>query len=247
MNGCESPSRWVLYHWGELRTGMGSWHENLMKATFGELKVEGFGKSKGSSCFEKAVVMRHNIGKMGKERRLEVFDMLRCKARAFCNVRFESSNAENNEKEDTAVRLTLLMRKGARSFKNESLVVKIFSNECARVKVCKLTVTQSENLSFCDQQMAIFYEDDQSIKKIPKPVDYSGGILCFVINASCRVNFTNGKLMKLASLRMQSLLKRQRLAIAKMQKARGREAPMKLFAIIEKDSLTGDNEEGCRD
>ncbi|KAF9604414.1 hypothetical protein IFM89_006423 [Coptis chinensis] len=79
-NGCESPSRWVLYHWGELRTGMGSWHENLMKATFGELKVEGFGKSNGSSCFEKAVVMRHNIGKMGKERRLEVFDMLRPEA-----------------------------------------------------------------------------------------------------------------------------------------------------------------------
>ncbi|KAF9608222.1 hypothetical protein IFM89_008177 [Coptis chinensis] len=87
---------------GELRTGMGSWHENLMKATFGEVKVEGFGK-------------------------------------------------KNNEREDPAVRLTLLMRKGARSFKNESLVVKIFSNECARVKGCKLTVTQSENLSFCDQ------------------------------------------------------------------------------------------------
>ncbi|KAF9603519.1 hypothetical protein IFM89_036792 [Coptis chinensis] len=138
-NGCESPSRWVLYHWGELRTGMGSWHENLMKATFGELKVEGFGKSNGSSCFEKAVVMRHNIGKMGKREGL--------------------SNAENNKKEDTAVRLTLLMRKGARSFKNESLVVKIFSNECARVKGCKLTVTQSENLSFCDQVRAMSFTD----------------------------------------------------------------------------------------
>ena len=30
--------------------------------------------------------MRHNVGKMGKERKLQVFDLLRCKVRSFCGL-----------------------------------------------------------------------------------------------------------------------------------------------------------------
>lgn len=57
---------------------MGSWLQNLMQANFGEVAVEEFKKGDGPYCFEKAVVMRHNVGAMGKEKKLQVFDLLRC-------------------------------------------------------------------------------------------------------------------------------------------------------------------------
>jgi len=41
-NGCSRvPSRWVLYHWGELRTKMGLWLTLLLEATFdGPINIE---------------------------------------------------------------------------------------------------------------------------------------------------------------------------------------------------------------
>ncbi|KAL0422423.1 UNVERIFIED_CONTAM: hypothetical protein Slati_3265200 [Sesamum latifolium] len=43
-NKCSAPPmRWVLYHWGELRTTMGPWLNSLMEATFGDpLNIEKF-------------------------------------------------------------------------------------------------------------------------------------------------------------------------------------------------------------
>jgi hypothetical protein len=67
-NGCKGPTKWVLYHWGELRGRMGSWLQNLMQANFGEVAVEEFKKGDGPYCFEKAVVMRHNVGAWGRRR-----------------------------------------------------------------------------------------------------------------------------------------------------------------------------------
>ncbi|KAL6347670.1 hypothetical protein AAG906_026198 [Vitis piasezkii] len=68
------------------------------------------------------VVMRHNEGGMSRERRLEVYDMMRCKAE-ICNVRIEG-------------RVT---------------VVRIFQRECRKVEGCRLTVAYSNNLTFCQQ------------------------------------------------------------------------------------------------
>ncbi|RWR89970.1 Glycosyltransferase AER61 [Cinnamomum micranthum f. kanehirae] len=140
---CEAPARWVLYHWGELRLGMGPWVGSLMWATFGErVHVDGLDRV-GPTCFERALVFRHNLGAMGREKRLEVFDVLRCKARAYCNV---SQGAP-----DKIIGLTLLLRTGPRSFKNESGVVRIFERECGKMDSCRLTVARSDDLSFCDQ------------------------------------------------------------------------------------------------
>ncbi|KAJ0024848.1 hypothetical protein Pint_08420 [Pistacia integerrima] len=88
---------------------------------------------------------------MGKARKLEVFDLLRCKARASCSINRAGEGQEVNEKGQPIIRLTLLMRRGARSFKNATAVINIFANECARVEGCILKVAQSEDLSFCDQ------------------------------------------------------------------------------------------------
>lgn len=158
MNHChESPKRWVLYHWGELRLKMGSWVRTLMGATFGEdPKIEGFQgidfKKEQPVCFEKAVVMRHNEGGMSRQRRTEVFDLIRCKAREYCNITQElillSSSASASA---PMIGLTLFMRTGARSFKNETEVIKIFKNECEKVDGCQLTIAYSNNLTVCQQ------------------------------------------------------------------------------------------------
>ncbi|KAL5857378.1 hypothetical protein ACOSQ3_004836 [Xanthoceras sorbifolium] len=145
--GCETPNRWVLYHWGELRLGMRLWLTNLMGATFNEDPIierfEGINEDE-AVCFEKAVVMRHNEGGMSRERRMEVYDLMRCKARVHCNVSMEGRDSK-------FIGMTLFMRSGPRSFKNESAVVDIFERECAKFDGCRLMVAYSYNLTFCQQ------------------------------------------------------------------------------------------------
>lgn len=154
-NQCSKPTRWVLFHWGELRFKMGSWVSNLMKANFGEIKVEKFDQGDGPYCFEKAVVMRHDVGSMGMENKLKVFDLLRCKARSFCGINSGGKAIEVNGKGVPIIRLTLLMRRNSRSFKNASAVTDIFANECERVEGCVINVVQSDDLSFCDQVISL--------------------------------------------------------------------------------------------
>ena len=130
---------------------MGPWVKSLMQATFGgSVNIEEFGDSgNGVACFEEAVVTRHNEGGMSRERRLEVYNMMRCKAREYCNVRIEGRGL-------TVIGLTMLMRTGARSFRNESAVVGIFQRECGKIEGCRLTVAYSDNLTFCQQVSIIF-------------------------------------------------------------------------------------------
>ncbi|RZC64345.1 hypothetical protein C5167_008035 [Papaver somniferum] len=143
---CSLPARWILYHWGELRRDMSVWLKTLLKASFnGQVHIETFDglKNDQPACFEEAVVMRHNEGGLSRERRIEVYDLLRCKARAHCNVSLERT--------DSQIGLTMFMRTGARSFKNQSMVIEIFGRECAKVEGCRIKVAYSNNLTFCEQ------------------------------------------------------------------------------------------------
>ncbi|XP_020586747.1 uncharacterized protein LOC110028993 [Phalaenopsis equestris] len=146
-NGCEKPERWLLYHWGELRVEMSPWVRMLVEAVMGEkVRIEDLEeKGEGLFCFERALVFRHNEGSMGMKRKNMVYDMMRCKARAFCGL--GSGGGEGHG----MVRVTLLMRKGARSFKDEEMVARIFDRECGKVEGCRLKVMRPNNLSFCDQ------------------------------------------------------------------------------------------------
>ncbi|KAL7219302.1 hypothetical protein ACSBR2_012386 [Camellia fascicularis] len=130
---------------------MGSWVENLLKANYGSggVVVDRFEGGDGTYCFVKAVKMRHDLGRMGEERKMEVFELLRCKAREVCGLKMMGRG--NEQKRVPLIRLTLLMRRGSRAFKNGTAVADVFAKECARVKGCILSVVQSEDLSFCDQ------------------------------------------------------------------------------------------------
>ncbi|GLT52478.1 hypothetical protein SLA2020_258180 [Shorea laevis] len=146
MNGCESPERWVLFQKGELRLKTNPWLNTLMGATFGRephIEVFDWVKDEEPVCFEKAIVMRHNEGGMSRERRMEAYDLIRCKARVYCNL--------NLERRTPVIGMTMLMRTGARSFKNETAVIEIFERECRRVDGCRLMVAYANNLTVCDQ------------------------------------------------------------------------------------------------
>lgn len=131
---------------------MGSWVQQLAQTSFGEVEVERFKEGDdGPYCFERAVVMRHDMGEMGRENKLKAFELLRCKARNYCGLMTPESRREVNERGFPIIRLTLLMRRGSRSFKNATAVTDIFAEECGKVDGCVLNVAQSEDLSFCDQ------------------------------------------------------------------------------------------------
>ncbi|KAH7849111.1 hypothetical protein Vadar_013157 [Vaccinium darrowii] len=158
-NQCLKPSRWVLFRWGELHTKMGSWVWNLVKVKFGDVGVEIFRNGDVPYCFEKAVVMRHDMKGMGEQKKMRVFDLLRCKAREACDMDPMGRGNEMDERGVPVIRLTLFMRRGARSFKNGEVVKGIFRKECEMVAGCVLSVFQSEDLSFCDQVRAMTNTD----------------------------------------------------------------------------------------
>ncbi|KAK4724221.1 hypothetical protein R3W88_027000 [Solanum pinnatisectum] len=144
-NQClRTPSRCILYHWGEVRIKMGPWLKSLMEATFGEpLHIENISNN-NATCFEDSVVMRHNEGGMSRQKRIQVYDLLRCKARIYCNV---------SKRETPAIGMTMFMRvnNGPRSFKNESAVIGIFDKECKKMEGCHFILAYSNNLTFCEQ------------------------------------------------------------------------------------------------
>ncbi|CAO2815794.1 unnamed protein product [Amaranthus hypochondriacus] len=147
-NECKLPSRWILYHWGELRTKMGHWLSLVLQSTFGgPINIEGFEgiEEEQAVCFEEAVVMRHNEGGMSRQRRMETYDLIRCKARMFCNVSLDLITTPNQ------IGMTLFMRTGPRSFKDDAAVIHIFQSECHKFNNCRLHVAYSNNLTFCQQ------------------------------------------------------------------------------------------------
>ncbi|GMH17377.1 hypothetical protein Nepgr_019218 [Nepenthes gracilis] len=128
-HGCLKPRRWVLFKNGALQPRAGSWLQKLMLSIYGEIPIERF--QKGSDivpyCFEKALVMRHNVGKMGREKKLSVYQQIRCKARSFCGINLGRDVNEN----------------GAPLIRVEGCRVKVFQSEdlsfCEQVEVLTYT------------------------------------------------------------------------------------------------------------
>ncbi|KAJ3676942.1 hypothetical protein LUZ60_002666 [Juncus effusus] len=124
---------------------MGSWVNSVADNAIGKVEIENFEGIDGPACFEEAVVFRHNHGGMSKERVREVYDMIRGKSRNSCKVEMEKM------RNDKDVKVTLFLRTGARSFKNETAVVNVFEEECCKARNCRVKVAKTDKLSFCDQ------------------------------------------------------------------------------------------------
>nr|CAB3481055.1 unnamed protein product [Digitaria exilis] len=155
-SGCRAvPATWALFQRGGARMGMGGWLTSLAEATMGnEMAVETFRRepfATGPVCFEKAVVFRRQMDGLSRERLRAAFDFMRCKARARCGVDADVPARAGNGSSPAALRVTLLFRRGARAFKDEPAVARVFEKECARVAGCVITTAHTDNLTFCDQ------------------------------------------------------------------------------------------------
>lgn len=148
-NACARPARFVLFKNGGAVGRVGRWVAGVLKAGLGgeEPKIESLESTHGTTsvaCFEKAVVFRRGLGGMSTERRHRLFDMVRCKAWALCNV-------DGEVERKGLVRVTLIGREGKRAFKNESEVKAVMERECGKCRGCSLKVVHLDNMSFCEQ------------------------------------------------------------------------------------------------
>ncbi|GAB4844935.1 hypothetical protein Ancab_038330 [Ancistrocladus abbreviatus] len=144
-NGCLKPRRWVLFRQGALQTRRGSWLQKLTLASYGEIPIETFEKGADvPHCFDKALVMRHDVGKMGRKKSYEVFEQIRCKARTFCGIKPGGKGRELNE------------NGGAHHQANCADEAR---RECGKVEGCILNVVQIDDLNFCDQVKELTYTD----------------------------------------------------------------------------------------
>ncbi|KAG6544208.1 hypothetical protein Mapa_014408 [Marchantia paleacea] len=147
---CVRPSRLLLFHWGELVPSMGAWIDSVLHAAFGaRLPVERLGQAApggpGPVCLERAVVNRRGLGGMSLPNMNAMFLAVRCRARKFCAVDVRGARV------GSGIRLTLLIRSGARSLANVTAVTDILSDECRKVDLCQLEISSIADLSFCDQ------------------------------------------------------------------------------------------------
>nr|PNR44287.1 hypothetical protein PHYPA_016671 [Physcomitrium patens] len=148
-NSCSTPDRLLLYHAGELVTSMGPWISHVMQAAFMKfIPIETLESTHGSNspvCFERAVIQRRGLGKVDKVHINAAFDVLRCKARAYCGVK------RSADRSAASVEVLLFMRTGPRSFQNETAVANTVRSECAKYPSCNMRVVNSANLTFCEQ------------------------------------------------------------------------------------------------
>ncbi|CAO2188344.1 unnamed protein product [Urochloa humidicola] len=160
--GCRAtPTRCALFHRGaavRAPTGGASaatsaWLAALAEAATGaEMAVETFpDATAGPACFEEAVVFRRQMEGLSRARLLAAFDFMRCKARSYCGVAPDAPPPAE-------LRVTLLFRDGARAFKDEAAVSRVFTAECARVgggvaggAGCTVAAARAGNLTFCEQ------------------------------------------------------------------------------------------------
>ncbi|KAH9299825.1 hypothetical protein KI387_031507, partial [Taxus chinensis] len=153
-NQCKAHDRFVLYQQGRLVRRIGSWISNILEATLGrriepELLLE---SGNGPVCFEKAGIYRRGFDNMSIQKRIELFDMIRCKVRKFCNVS-ESQRVVNGV---GVINITLVARSGgSRSFKNESVVASVIAEQCNKLHGCNFHVLHVANLTFCQQVEAM--------------------------------------------------------------------------------------------
>lgn len=149
-NGCGVPQRVLLYHWGEHVPSMGSWIDKVLHASFGrKLEVEGLeqrGNGEPLVCLERAIVNRRGLGSLSDENMNAMFETIRCKTRQFCDVVMPEAAADPRP-----TRITLFLRSGARAFKNETAVWSAIDRVCRKVGNCRLEVSYSSNLTFCEQ------------------------------------------------------------------------------------------------
>ncbi|KAH7296349.1 hypothetical protein KP509_26G020200 [Ceratopteris richardii] len=176
INGsCSIAQNLLLFHKGEFRTNATPWITSLMKACglpwqasdLNKLASTRGGASESSGrptvCFEQAVVSRRGMGTVNDLARRRVYREARCSARTSCNVHVRNTVNDMKEAERMNYRrhvnVTLFMRSGARSFRDESAWERVVSEQCRASMNCSWTSLHVDDLSFCEQVEGLSHTD----------------------------------------------------------------------------------------
>ena len=143
---CPHVSNLLLFHRGEYRTRIGPWISNLLKAFSFPTSVLPL-NSNYPVCFEQAIVSRRGIASMERPLRRRMYDEARCQAQASCGVIVPPRDTSSSPQ----VRITLMIRVGGRSFKNEESWKRVVKEQCEKAKDCNWSTMYVANLNFCEQ------------------------------------------------------------------------------------------------
>ncbi|KAL2610831.1 hypothetical protein R1flu_022523 [Riccia fluitans] len=152
---CVVPERLLLFHWGEVVPSMASWVDELLHASFGKkLELEKLDRGRDKPvCLERAIVNRRGLGGMSVPNMNILFDSIRCRSYKFCGVHMPQTSTKSS------IHITLLLRTGARAWKNATSVKEVIHRQCQRLDLCTFEASYIDNLTFC-QQVALMSRTD---------------------------------------------------------------------------------------
>jgi hypothetical protein len=95
-------------------------------------------------CFEKAVVSRLGIGDVPTETLRELYEQVRCQARALCKL--PATRATKS-----SVNITLMVRSRTREWKDPQAWERVIDEECGKVEGCRWSTMYVANMTYCEQ------------------------------------------------------------------------------------------------
>ncbi|KAH7296346.1 hypothetical protein KP509_26G019900 [Ceratopteris richardii] len=172
---CSQAHKLLLFNKGKYRTTASSWVTSLMKATglpwkpsdINLVAREHSGSWSSSQiptmCFEQAIVSRRGISTVLHSIRRRMSMEASCQARRTCNIHEKNSAADGEAaarmKYKRQLNVTLLMRSGGRSFRNEQEWEQVVAEECKASANCSWSSIHSDNLTFCEQVEVLSHTD----------------------------------------------------------------------------------------
>ena len=100
-------------------------------------------------CFQKAVVSRLGLGGVPGEMFRQIYAQIRCQVRTLCSLPTTRSTTIPSAKED--INVTLMIRSGAREWKDPKAWERVVANRCAKVDGCRWSSMYVTNMTFCEQ------------------------------------------------------------------------------------------------
>ncbi|KAG0564796.1 hypothetical protein KC19_8G141000 [Ceratodon purpureus] len=155
-NRCEKADRLILFHQSELRRSMGKWITQIFNAA--GLPTQPYEMPIGDKpiCFQKAIVSRLGMGGVPTEIFRELYAQVRCQVRTLCNLPTTRSTTENGKR---SINITLMVRSGARQWKDQTAWQRVIADQCTKVEGCRWTTMYVANMTFCEQIKSMMETD----------------------------------------------------------------------------------------
>ncbi|XP_024401987.1 uncharacterized protein [Physcomitrium patens] len=145
-NNCTDADRLMLFHQSELRREMGNWITQVFSAAGLPAVPEQMSIGDRPICFKRAIVSRLGLGGVPTELFQEIYSQARCRVRVYCKL---SPTRPSTDRQSTTI--TLMVRNGARQWKDKKAWEKVIAEQCAKVEGCRWVTMYVSNMTFCEQ------------------------------------------------------------------------------------------------